>query len=58
LTWVSALVAVLALALVGNAMATPEQRSDSRRFVKRLEPYAWAATALMIGFIIWAEFFY
>ena len=52
------LACVLGLAVIGNAMATPEQRADSRRLVKRIEPYAWGATALMIGFVIWAEYFY
>ena len=54
--WIG-LACVVAFAVVGNAMATPEQRAESRHFVKRLEPYAWAATAIMIGFVAWTEWY-
>ena len=54
--WV--VVGVLAFAIVGNAMATPEQRAQSRQFVNKLEPYAVGLTIFMIGFIVVVEMLY
>jgi hypothetical protein len=51
--WVGIL-GLLALAFVGNAMATPEQRSDARRGVKKFEKPALILTVVIWSLIIWS----
>jgi hypothetical protein len=49
-----ALVAILAL--VGNAIATPEQRAEARARIKRVQwiPQTFLAVVAIIGALFWA----
>jgi len=44
------------IALLGNAIATDEQKAQARAAVKRREPIAWAIIAAMLGLCVlsWA----